>query len=61
MKVKRGDIYIANLNDPYGSEQARVRPVLVIQITWEINIVQQQLLHVYLVRLTSKHIFQRII
>ena len=31
MKVKRGEIYIANLNDTYGSEQARVRPVLVIQ------------------------------
>lgn len=31
MKVKRGEIYLANLNDAYGSEQARVRPVLVIQ------------------------------
>ncbi len=31
MKVKRGEIYLANLNDAYGSEQTRVRPVLVIQ------------------------------
>lgn len=31
MKVKRGEIYLANLNDAYGSEQARVRPVLVLQ------------------------------
>lgn len=31
MKVKRGEIYLANLNDAFGSEQARVRPVLVIQ------------------------------
>lgn len=31
MKVKRGEIYLANLNNAFGSEQARVRPVLVIQ------------------------------
>lgn len=31
MKVKRGEIYLANLNDAYGSEQARVRPVVIIQ------------------------------
>lgn len=31
MKVKRGEIYLANLNDAYGSEQTRVRPVVIIQ------------------------------
>ena len=31
MKVKREEIYLANLNDAYGSEQARVKPVLLIQ------------------------------
>lgn len=31
MKVKRGDVYYANLNPVVGSEQGGVRPVLVIQ------------------------------
>ena len=28
---RRGDIYIANLGEPVGSEQGGIRPVLVIQ------------------------------
>lgn len=31
MKVKRGDIFLADLDYPFGSEQGGVRPVLVIQ------------------------------
>lgn len=31
MKVKRGDIYLADLSDSNGSEQGKVRPVVVIQ------------------------------
>ena len=31
MKVKKGEIYLANLNDASGSEQGKVRPVLIIQ------------------------------
>ena len=31
MKVKRGDIYLADLSDGNGSEQKKVRPVVVIQ------------------------------
>lgn len=31
MKVKRGDIYLADLSDAKGSEQGKVRPVVVIQ------------------------------
>ncbi len=31
MKVKRGEIYLANLDNAYGSEQSKVRPVVVIQ------------------------------
>lgn len=31
MKVKRGDIYLADLSDANGSEQGKVRPVVVIQ------------------------------
>jgi len=31
MKIKRGDIYLADLDKAYGSEQGGVRPVLIIQ------------------------------
>lgn len=31
MEIKRGDIFLANLEPVLGSEQGRVRPVLVIQ------------------------------
>lgn len=31
MKIKRGQIYLADLSQGYGSEQGGVRPVLVIQ------------------------------
>ena len=31
MKVKRGEIYLADLTDASGSEQSRVRPVVIIQ------------------------------
>lgn len=31
MKVKRGDIYLADLSDANGSEQGKIRPVVVIQ------------------------------
>ena len=31
MKVKRGEIYLADLSDGPGSEQKKVRPVLIIQ------------------------------
>lgn len=31
MKIKRGDIYIADLGNVFGSEQGGIRPVLIIQ------------------------------
>ena len=31
MKIKRGDIYLADLGKGYGSEQGGIRPVLVVQ------------------------------
>lgn len=31
MKIKRGDVYIADLDTPYGSEQGGIRPVVIIQ------------------------------
>lgn len=31
MKIKRGQIYLANLGEGYGSEQGGIRPVLVVQ------------------------------
>ena len=31
MKIKRGQIYIADLNDMRGSEQGGIRPVLILQ------------------------------
>ncbi len=31
LKVKRGDLYFANLDDVVGSEQSGIRPVLVLQ------------------------------
>lgn len=31
MKVKRGEIYLADLSDASGSEQGKVRPVVIIQ------------------------------
>ena len=31
MKVKRGDVYLADLSDANGSEQGKIRPVVVIQ------------------------------
>lgn len=31
MRVKRGDIFLADLDDQYGSEQGGIRPVLIIQ------------------------------
>ena len=31
MKLKRGDIFYADLNPSYGSEQGGIRPVLVVQ------------------------------
>ncbi len=31
LKVKRGDLYFANLNNVVGSEQGGIRPVLVLQ------------------------------
>lgn len=31
MKIKRGDVYLADLSDANGSEQGKVRPVVVIQ------------------------------
>ena len=30
-KIRRGEIYLADLNDSSGSEQSRIRPVIVIQ------------------------------
>ena len=30
-KIKRGDLYYANLDDVIGSEQGGIRPILVIQ------------------------------
>lgn len=31
MKIKRGEIYLADLSDSKGSEQSYIRPVLIIQ------------------------------
>lgn len=31
MKVKRGEVYLADLSDASGSEQRKVRPVVIIQ------------------------------
>lgn len=31
MKIKRGDVYLADLSDANGSEQGKIRPVVVIQ------------------------------
>ena len=31
MKIDRGDVWLANLNPTQGSEQAGIRPVLVVQ------------------------------
>ena len=31
MKIKKGDIYYANLNPSFGSEQGGIRPVVIIQ------------------------------
>lgn len=31
MKIKRGQIYLADLGEGYGSEQGGIRPVLVVQ------------------------------
>lgn len=31
MKIKRGDIYLADLGEGYGSEQGGIRPILVVQ------------------------------
>ena len=31
MKIKRGDIFLADLGEGYGSEQGGIRPVLVVQ------------------------------
>ena len=31
MRVKRGDIFLADLDEQYGSEQGGIRPVLIIQ------------------------------
>ena len=33
--IRRGDIYYADLRPVVGSEQGGVRPVLIIQMTWE--------------------------
>ena len=32
MKIKRGQIYLADLSKGYGSEQGGVRPVLVLSL-----------------------------
>lgn len=31
MKIKRGEVYLADLSDASGSEQGKVRPVVIIQ------------------------------
>ena len=31
MKIKRGDVYLADLSDANGSKQGKIRPVVVIQ------------------------------
>ncbi len=31
MKIKRGEVYLADLSDSSGSEQGKVRPVVIIQ------------------------------
>ena len=31
IRVKRGEIYLADLNPVVGSEQGRIRPVLIVQ------------------------------
>jgi mRNA interferase MazF len=32
----RGDIYLANLNPSRGSEQAGIRPIIIVQHNWVI-------------------------
>ena len=31
MHIKRGEIYLANLDNPFGSEKGGIRPVLIVQ------------------------------
>lgn len=31
MRIKRGDVYLADLDDRFGSEQIGVRPVVILQ------------------------------
>lgn len=40
MNIKRGDMFYADLSPVVGSEQGGIRPVLIIQMIWGINIVQ---------------------
>ena len=37
--IRRGDLFYADLNPVIGSEQGGIRPVLVIQMMWEITLV----------------------
>lgn len=44
-KIKRGDIYYANLNPVIGSEQGGTRPVLIIQTMSAISIALRSVSH----------------
>ena len=61
MKVKRGEIYLADLSDGTGSEQKKFDRFLSYKIILEINTVQQQSLPVYLPRQLQKQTYQHII
>ena len=61
MKVKRGEVYLADLSDASGSEQGKVRPVVIIQNDRGNNIVQQPLLLVCLPKSIQNIIYQHTI
>ena len=50
MKIRRGDIFLADLNPVRGTEQAGVRPVLIVQC----NLANARIPTVTVVPLTSK-------
>jgi len=43
VEIKRGDVFLVDLNPVVGAEQAGIRPALVIQIDKEIQLALTQL------------------
>jgi len=52
-KIKRGDIYYANLNPVIGSEQGGTRPVLIISNDEQIRTIDKQRLRKYVGMLST--------